>query len=373
MQLVIAIFIAIIVYILQQRLYCRLWDKNLKVCIDFHDSYVACGEKTYLTETIYNAKFLPLPVFHVKFSTDRSFRFLDYENAAVTDSYHRNDVFSVMGNQKITRTLEFYPCRRGLYTVEGIDVIARDFFMTRSFARHIKNQAELYVFPGKYADADFDVLCHNLLGDIEIRRALTEDPYTFRGIRDYDRTCNMGRINWKATARTGDMKVNVYGHSAEQKIKILLNMEPQVMLKVEYMQETSIRLASSIARYFLDAHIPVMLASNGTDKITGETGAVEAGAALEHMISVDKYLARIRDNAGLDIFMALLDREIAGRDENISYVVISPYCKDDLLIKLDYLVRMGIDVSMVVPYYDIQTPDDSRSYIHSWEVKLDEA
>lgn len=373
MQLIIAILVAIIIYMTQQRLYCRLWNRNLKVNIDFHDNYVDCGEKTYLTETIYNAKFLPLPVFHVKFSTDRSFRFLDYENAAVTDSYHRNDVFSIMGNQKITRRLDFYTEKRGLYSIAGIDVVARDFFMTRSFARHIKNQTELYVFPKKYADAGFDALCHSLMGEIEVRRALLEDPYTFCGIRDYDSNCNMRRINWKATAKTGDMKVNIYGHSAEQRIKILLNMEPQVMLKVGHIQEVSIELASSIANYFLKDHIPVMLLSNGIDQITGEVGAVETGAALEHMVSIDKYLARIIDNAGLDTFMELLNREIAEKDPNISYVIISPYCKEDLLVKTDYLVQLGMDVSMVVPYYDIQTLDISRSYIHGWEVKLDEA
>lgn len=373
MQLIIVIFAAVIIYTAQRRLYKRLWDRALEIRIDFKDVYVECGAQSSLTEVINNAKFLPLPVFHVKFATDRSFHFQDYENASVTDSYHRNDVFSVMGNQRITRTLSFCTGRRGLYFVSGIDVIAKDFFMTTSFARHIDNQAELYVFPRKYSDAGFGSLCNTMMGDIEVRRSMLEDVYTFRGIRDYDRTDSMNRINWKATARTGDLMVNVYSHTSEQKIKILLNLETNVMFKVSYLQEISIELASSAAEYFLREHIPVIMESNGTDMITGELGMVEAGASLDHMISIDKYLARLKENAGIDAFMDLVSRELMGGEKNVSYVIISPYCKEDLLIKLDYLVHAGVAVSMVVPYYDIQSLGVERPYLHGWEVKLDEA
>lgn len=373
MQLVIAIFVAVIIYTAQRKLYKRLWDKALKIRIDFRDAYVECGAQSALTEVIDNAKFLPLPVFHVKFATDRSFAFQDYENASVTDSYHRNDVFSVMGNQRITRTLSFYAGRRGLYFISGIDVIAKDFFMTTGFARHIQNQTELYVFPKKYSDSRFNCLCNTLMGDMETGRSLLEDVYTFRGIRDYDRTDSMSRINWKATARTGDLMVNVYSHTSEQKVKILLNLETNVMFKVSYLQEVSIALASSAAEYFLRQHIPVIMESNGTDMITGEPGMVEAGASLNHMISIDKYLARLKENAGIDAFMDLVNRELAGGEKDVAYVIISSYCKEDLLVKLDYLVHAGVAVNMVVPYYDIQNMEAARAYVHGWEVRLDEA
>ncbi|MGN0152081.1 MAG: DUF58 domain-containing protein [Wujia sp.] len=373
MQLIIAIIIAAILYSVQQKVYRKIWNKNLSIHIRFDDTCVACKNASGITEEIVNDKFLPLPVLHVKFATDRSFSFTDSENAVVTDSYHRNDVFSVMGHQKITRKLAFDTSRRGMFSVTGIDVIARDFFMTRSFAAHIPNHTELYVFPEKYTCERFSSLCNKMLGDVEIRRALTEDPYVFEGIRDYDRTCSMRSINWHATARTGNLMVNKYGHSAEHRIKILLNMEPNVMFKVEYLQEIGIRLASSAADYFLQEHFPVMLESNGTDMITGEPEIVESGSAPNHMISIDKNLARIAGNYGLDHFMHIIEREIVEGANDISYVIISSYCKEDLLIKLDYLKRSGACVSMIVPHYDIQVPDTGRSYIYGWEVKLDEA
>ena len=92
MNLIVALVIASLVYIVQKRLYAKWWNRNLDVTISFEDTCVREGDASALTEVIYNGKFLPLPVFHVKFSTDRSFRFADTENTVVTDSYYRNDV-----------------------------------------------------------------------------------------------------------------------------------------------------------------------------------------------------------------------------------------------------------------------------------------
>ena len=94
MNLIVALVIASLVYIVQKRLYAKWWNRNLDVTISFEDTCVREGDASALTEVIYNGKFLPLPVFHVKFSTDRSFRFADTENTVVTDRYYRNDAVS---------------------------------------------------------------------------------------------------------------------------------------------------------------------------------------------------------------------------------------------------------------------------------------
>lgn len=126
MNLIVALVIASLVYIVQKRLYAKWWNRNLDVTISFEDTCVREGDASALTEVIYNGKFLPLPVFHVKFSTDRSFRFADTENTVVTDSYYRNDVFSVLGYRKITRRLPFQTGKRGLYGIPSLNMTARD-------------------------------------------------------------------------------------------------------------------------------------------------------------------------------------------------------------------------------------------------------
>lgn len=370
MKLIIAIITAILIYALQKKIFRKLWNHNLNVKIGFGDEFVEAGQNTYLTEVINNAKFLPLPVLHVKFSVSRSFRFKDYENASVTDCYHRNDAFSVMGNQKITRRLDFEAQRRGFYSIEGLNIIAKDFFMTGTFAENVENRAELYVFPRKLDDVRLQIMFNNILGELEARNSMLEDPYAFRGIRDYNNSDSMSKINWKATAKATRLMVNLYNHTSEQKVKLLLNMDTNYMIKSEYLQETGIELASTLAAKFLSSRIPVMVESNGVDFITGDCQSVDAGSSLNHMASIDKYLARINGNGGIEHFFNIIDREIALCNTNITYIVISTYYRDDLLLKLDYMRSCGIDIHMIIPYYDRLGLECKRCYMTGWEVKL---
>lgn len=372
MNLIVALVIASLVYILQKRLYAKWWNRDLDVTISFEDAYVREGDRSALTEVIYNGKFLPLPVFHVKFSTERSFRFEDTENTVVTDSYYRNDVFSVLGYRRITRRLPFCTEKRGLYGISSLNMTARDFFMATSFAYSRHCNTWLYVLPNRIEMPELSMFCTHLLGELETARNRMEDPYTFRGIREYAYGDTYGKINWKATARTSTLMVNMYGYTSEQRVRILLNLEANIMVKTEYLQEMSIRMAGTIADYFLKHKVSVEIASNGIDRLTGTCEQVSAGMSLEHGISIDKYLARITENAGIDAFMDLVSAQLANMEEHVTYVVISPYYKEDLLLKLDYMQKNHMAIHMIVPYYDIQDKSGWRNYMHGVEVNWNE-
>ena len=96
MKLVVAALLIGILYLLQKRVYKKYWNKNLTCDLEFDRDYMECGDHGVLLETVTNDKFLPLPVFHLKFSVDRSFHFLDMVNASVTDNYHKNEAFTLI-------------------------------------------------------------------------------------------------------------------------------------------------------------------------------------------------------------------------------------------------------------------------------------
>ena len=372
MPLIIAIIVAIFIFIWQKNLYNRMWDEGLSVNIRFKDSYINAGEGSSLIEVINNGKLLPLPVFHVKFSVDKSFIFDNQDNVSVTDCYHRNDAFSIMGNQKITRKLDFRSTKRGVFAISGVTVTAKDFFMTKTFAKVIECDSRLFVFPNKIDTPDFETYFNTVMGDIEARRGLLEDPYTFRGIRDYDVSDNMSKINWKASAKSGQLMVNQYGYSWEPRIKILLNLDTNQMIRSDYMTELSIELASSIAMEFLNNRISVGLVSNALDTKKEPLGELSSGTTMEHMLTIDRYLASIVDNSQIDGFLDIVDGLIDSYDRESTYIIISPYHRDDLLDKLDYLKELGLDFHMLVPYFDIQGLKSHRDYMYEWEVEFDE-
>lgn len=373
MQLIIAVFVAVLIYGIQYRLYRQFWNEKLHISVKFQNSYMDNGDKNHLVEVVSNEKWLPLPVLHVKYSTSKTFLFDDYENTSVTDLYHRNDVFSVLGNQKVTRILSFTATKRGFYTMNHQNIIAKDFFMTKTFANSIKDYSDLYVFPRKYEGTAIELMCNWLMGEIETKKSLFEDPFSFRGIREYSFDDSMNRINWKATAKTGRLMVNQYSRTSEYKTKIMLNLDTNNMIRTEKLQEVCIELASSLAKYFLEQNISVMLESNGYDIVNKDLVAVEGGTSLKHLVTVDKCLSRIDKSGDVEEFLEMVDKDIANIEDGITYVFISAYYKNDILLKLDYMIKKGASLKLIVPYYDKIGFCPIRPYMCGWEVKLDES
>lgn len=372
MEILIAVLCFLVIYLGQTVIYRKYWDQGLSLDLDFDDRYLEIGDKSGITETITNRKMLPLTTLHVKFSTARSLQFQENENAVVTDFYHRNDPFSIMGNRKVVRKLSFTAKERGLFFISAVKLMAKDFLMSKTFALSVENQAYLYVFPEKLSNIQLDTVLDGMLGDLTSRRSLFPDPFAFSGLRTYSVGDPRKSINWKATARCDDLMVNVYEHTAEQRVKILVCLEPNTMIRVHYIQEMCISIASTAASYFLDNRIPVMIRANGYDLLSGEVEWVDFGSSGEHRFTVDKYLARITESAGIDRFFEVLKQEVTDVDSNTTYLIVSAYHKKDLLNELDHMAEKGKNIYMIVPYLNIQGCDDIRPYLHGMEVELND-
>ena len=74
----IGIIILILAFIwLQLKIYEHFWDENLEVELKFGATDMFAGDTGYLREVITNDKWLPIPLFHVKFQTSRNLFFDD--------------------------------------------------------------------------------------------------------------------------------------------------------------------------------------------------------------------------------------------------------------------------------------------------------
>ena len=368
MHLIFIIIVIGIIYVLQKRLYHRYWKRGLKTSLIFDREYMECGEEAELAIEIVNDKALPLPVFHFKFSVDRSLQFSDMENSVVTDFYHRNDVFSILGYQKIRRNLSFRSTERGFFRVENVNVMVRDFFMSSTFAESRKEDQGIYVFPGKLDNVKIMQMVRGKVGEIAARRSLMEDPLSFRGLRDYQHGDPFRSINMKQSARTGEWKVNLREPTEDAEVRILLNLDTDTMIRTDRLLEESISLASTMARVYLAKKERVSLWSNGLGADKSKLIIPGSGAELSHGITLDKYLAEIRESEGKDAFLAQLTKERESLRLNVLYIVISPYCKEDMQKELDRFKKEEGAVACIVPYYRRMGLSVRREDVIGWEV-----
>ncbi len=370
MQLLTATIIIVLIYTLQKTLYVRFWDKGLSASCRFSRDYIECGESADLKLVVTNAKRLPLPIFQLKFALDRSLIFDDMENAAITDKYHKNEVFTLMANQKVTRSVSFTGTERGIVSVSNVSMIAKDFFMTGTFAKAVDEIDQIYVFPRKKTDSAFNMFFHGIIGNIETRRSLIEDRLTFRGIRQYQPFDGIRSINWKQSAKSRDLMVNVKGYTMDSEVRILLNIETDSMIEVDRMVEESISLASTFVRRIIKSKMSVSLYVNAEDKAGNAIQETGSGADISHGVTVDKVLTEIGKSLGQEVFLEKLDKEYKEASEKIHYLIISPYHKADMTEKVERLIAAGAGVTMVVPYYDAYPYKPEADYIRGWEVNL---
>ncbi len=374
MKLLIAFACGALLYFLQSYLYKYFWDKGLVITVSFADDVVREGATTALIETISNKKCLPLPVLQIKFAITRTFLFPKQKNTAVTDQYYRNEFFSVMPYQKITRTYPFVCSHRGCFQMTGMDVICKDFFMTHMMLKSLTHPSVIYVLPRRFRQLEIPTKAEHLLGELVKQIHRNEDLFEFSGIREYQPYDSMHSINWKSTARTGSLQVNTFHTTFSKKLVLILNLDCNAVSHAEELQEEGIRIVTSIASRLIHEKIPVAFYTNGKDLITKEPCRIEAGSDGAHVRNIEVALARIDLEQKPSSYLELLDRYIKPEGDSVEYLLISNYRKKDLCEKYAALRKQGYSVKLFIPEFKAVSLEDSLTAaegIVKWTVKDD--
>lgn len=273
--------------------YRHLWEKNLEIQLEFNEEAVSEGEDSELTETIVNRKWLFLPYLQVGFQTHKNLQFGEEENVSVSDLCYKRDIFTVGGYQKITRRVPFHCSKRGYYEIESADLITRSPLLTNKFHKAEKQNANIYVYPAQIENEFMDITFQKIMGDVLAKKNIYEDPFEFRGIREYQPTDPLNKINWKASARSEQWMVNLYGSTNAQEIVILLDLEDETAWKYDDIHEQQISLAVTLMARFTEAGISTGLITNGRDIKWNEILRLQAGTGKQQLVNVNRGLARI--------------------------------------------------------------------------------
>lgn len=370
MVLLIAFICVLILMWLQRHIYSKYWNNNLDVKISYKSVDCVAGEENELVEVITNNKSLPLPVLHVKFDTPKTFIFENEDNSSITDFYYRDDVFTVLGHQAVTRTLKFRCQHRGCFYMHDISITSSDLFLQLILTDRRKNNAVIHVYPKKINTSFFDIPFNTITGSFVTNKTLVEDPFEFRGIRGYQPFDNMKNINWKASAKNNELMVNNFFMTSSQNVKILLNLDTQLYSKNEKLIELIISIASSLAERFINAGIPVGIITNGRDIYTNKQIMRHSGSGSNHMLILDKDLARLNAYSDLLDFVGILKKELSTTTESTYYVIISNNRKPEIIKCYEEAQNFGITSFFIVPELKQTEVTENISNMIKWDIEL---
>lgn len=378
--LILAAFFA---WVLQAALYQRIWNKGLTASVSFCQDHAVEGDCAALVETVANAKYLPLAALHVKFQMGRELVFLKQENSNITDQNYRSDIFSCMPWQEIRRRLEFCCRKRGYYTIRQIDLTSHDLLWSSHFFMSVPADTAMYVYPAFVDPVRLSLPLRQLAGLISAKNALQRDPFELQSIRDYTSRDPYRDINWKATARTGTLKVNVHIPACSWQVMLLLDGSSDRAWEDSGLREESVRLCATLAKELLARQIPVSVRSNGIDCLTHEESCLPSGAGSHHLRTILETLARMDFSSAGRRPMETVIRELpesssapAGlsRRDTILYVLISSCQRPALADAYSALCRHASGSQWILPLRPddsvrINTPDKKPlPYLYPWEV-----
>ncbi len=357
-QLLGILVVALLLYLGQKTIYQKVWHKNLRVRLSFQEEGIWEGQESTLSEIIENQKKLPLTMLKVKFQTDRHLLFADTKGSRTTDKFYRNDIFQIGALEKVTRVLRFTAGRRGYYTIAEADLVASDLFLTAQYTAATDiGHSSLYVYPKPFSHPAFRQSLKQLRGQVLAKRHLLEDPFEYRGIREYQPQDDLKSINWKATARTGEFKVNQKNYTAEKSVRIFINLEDTGILKKEDCVEASLQIATALLLLFLEQGMQVAVYCNGVDVLHNEPCILEAGGGIRQREAVLRSFALIDTSKPVRSFSELFSSRLSEASGALMTCIVSPNAYDDFAtLILQYHTRHP-EMKWFLPYSGTVPPE----------------
>ena len=306
MSVIIIIALVLIFIYGQARVYRKKWNTNLTVSVDFSTAMTGVNDNFEIIETAENGKWLPLPSLMIKYSTDRNLvapsLIYDEKEVNVTDKFYYSDALPVLSNKKVIKKLSCHSKKRGVFKIDNIYMTAKDLCLVEEYHASTKCDANILIYPAylDYGETEFPF--NHMMGDILSRLRYIEDPFEFRGLRDYIPTDPTNHINWKASAKNDEYIVNEFNQTVFRTVRIFVNLTQYSGHFEDFLIEEELRLLVTIAAELLGKGFLIGVNTNAVSVFEDKDIAVKIGTGQAHMELIHEAAAVINAQAKVPRF-----------------------------------------------------------------------
>ncbi len=329
----------------------RLFDRfNLKISLS--STHVYREEELYIDIEIENRKFLPLPWLRIAIQLSKEI------------TVEGKNLKTVMGEMSQTVTLSgsigWYEKKnwripissknRGNFQIGPTSIYSSDLFGLFGQKQQFDSVTRLIVYPKIISVENLSLPADRPLGDLKGRNQLFEDPLRITGLRNYEPGDPLRRIDWKATAKTGEMQSKVYAPSASQHLYIFMNIDTlnhswEGFLPEEL--ETTISVTASIAVWANTQRYAVGLLANGSLLGSDRPLRLPPSRSKSQLPKILESLAAIQPLT-MGTLTSSVNREVQRLPIGSTVVLVAAFIPEDLSSQLKYLRNLGYQVNVVL-------------------------
>ena len=307
------------------------------------------GEETILTLALANRKVLPVPWVEVREQVPEGLLLIDEKifvtGASRMRTLRRNTALG--RSDRVEWRVTVRAVTRGYYRVGPTTLFSGDIFgfFENQMVSDIRPTV-IIVYPHTYSLPELGFDSARPFGELPGGNRIYEDPSRIVGVRDYQSSDPMKRIDWNATARVQRLQSRLYEPSRAQSIVIAFNVgtlkrswegsDPIVL-------DRGVSVAASIARWACDTDLAVGLIANGA--FPGQGRPIHLGVG-RHPDRLNRLLEAL---AGISSFtISSLARELEGSlTAGSTVIVVAAVMPDDLVATLHRLRRDGHHIHVV--------------------------
>jgi len=205
--------------------------------------------------------------------------------------------------QELRADLEISFPNRGRYSEKNFGLATRFPFSFLMKTRRINLAREVIVYPVVEPTEEFLEVLPMVTGEFEtFVRGRGNDLYL---IREYMPDDSARHVDWKATARTGALKVREFSREDERKLRIVFdNPAPGVLPPVVY--EQAVRLAASLGWHFHHEDVEVSFVAPGLEP-TEDVFVFLRYLALVEPQEVTPVFSRLRNSEDYNLIVTARD------------------------------------------------------------------
>ena len=324
------------------------WSKRALVQVEtkrrFHD-HAFLGERINLDLQVKNMGWLPIP-------------WLELHETLPVALVGPNSFQSVIhlgprGEAHFEYSIEAR--KRGYYPIGPLYMSTGDILGLREALQTVMQPEHLVVYPKIIPFTSLDIPSHSPQGTLRHTLPIFEDPTRIFGKRGYVSGDSLRRVDWKASAATGQLQVKVFEPSIALETFIVLNLNAEDYFYRSRFDATelAIVIAASIANWIVENKQMVGMMVNGRDPLTsdGRPQTILPHKGKRHLMRLLETLARVEmgDRSTLE---PLLQQQRYQLGWGTTLIVISGKASDELINELYQARRAGQNAILILTDLD---------------------